>query len=59
MTCLGRGGISPPVRADRKLVFDSFWGAGPTAKLIAGGMSARGEALVFLPKGTLSRLGAR
>lgn len=39
--------------------FDSFWGAGPTAKLIAGGMSARGEALIFLPKGTLNRLGAR
>ncbi len=36
--------------------FDSFWGAGPTARTIAGGMSARGEALVFLPKGTLARL---
>lgn len=39
--------------------FDSFWGAGAQARTIAGGMSARGEALVFLPKGTLSRLGAR
>jgi membrane-bound lytic murein transglycosylase A len=36
--------------------FDSFWGAGPTARQIAGGMSARGEALVLLPKGTLARL---
>lgn len=38
--------------------FDSFWGAGPTARSIAGGMSARGQALLFLPKGTLARLGA-
>lgn len=37
--------------------FDSFWGAGPTARLIAGGMSARGDALLLLPKGTLARLG--
>lgn len=36
--------------------FDSFWGAGPTARIIAGGMSARGDALVLLPKGTLARL---
>ena len=39
--------------------FDSFWGAGPTARVIAGGMSARGNALLFLPKGTLDRLGAK
>jgi len=36
--------------------FDSFWGAGPTARTIAGGMSAKGEALLLLPKGTLARL---
>jgi membrane-bound lytic murein transglycosylase A len=36
--------------------FDSFWGAGETARTIAGGMSARGRALVLLPKGTLVRL---
>jgi len=36
--------------------FDTFWGAGGEARAIAGGMSARGEALLFLPKGTLARL---
>ncbi len=39
--------------------FDSFWGAGPDARRIAGGMSGRGEALLLLPRGTLARLGAR
>ena len=39
--------------------FDTFWGAGADARTIAGGMSARGTALVLLPKGTLKRLGAR
>ncbi|MCB2080749.1 MAG: murein transglycosylase A [Novosphingobium sp.] len=39
--------------------FDSFWGAGQDARTIAGGMSARGEALLFLPKGTLKRLGKK
>ena len=39
--------------------FDSFWGAGDQARLIAGRMSARGQAVVLLPKGTLSRLGVR
>ncbi len=38
--------------------FDSFWGAGPTARTIAGGMAARGDALLLLPKGTLARLSA-
>lgn len=38
--------------------FDTFWGAGEDARTIAGGMSAHGEALVLLPKGTLERLGA-
>ncbi len=36
--------------------FDTFWGAGPEARRIAGGMSARGEALVLLPKPTVARL---
>lgn len=39
--------------------FDSFWGAGTEARQIAGGMSARGRALILLPKGTLARLGQR
>jgi membrane-bound lytic murein transglycosylase A len=39
--------------------FDSFWGAGLEARTIAGGMDARGQALVLLPKGTLARLGGR
>ena len=33
--------------------FDTFWGAGPEAVAIAGGMSASGEALILLPKGAL------
>lgn len=37
--------------------FDTFWGAGPRAKAIAGGMAARGAALLFLPKASLERLG--
>lgn len=36
--------------------FDTFWGAGSEARRIAGGMSGRGDALLFLPKGTLARL---
>ncbi len=36
--------------------FDTFWGAGEEAAVIAGGMSSRGQALIFLPKGTVSRL---
>jgi membrane-bound lytic murein transglycosylase A len=39
--------------------FDSFWGAGDDARTIAGGMTARGQALLLLPKGTLARLGVR
>ena len=39
--------------------FDTFWGAGEAAAVVAGGMSARGEALVLLPRGTLERLKAR
>jgi membrane-bound lytic murein transglycosylase A len=35
---------------------DTFWGAGDRAVGIAGGMSARGSMLLFLPKGTVARL---
>ena len=38
--------------------FDTFWGAGEDARVIAGGMSSKGEALLLLPKGTLARLGS-
>lgn len=37
--------------------FDTFWGAGDRARAIAGGMSARGSALVLLPKVAAARLG--
>ena len=36
--------------------FDTFWGTGPDAREIAGGMSGLGEALLLLPKGTVARL---
>ncbi len=36
--------------------FDTFWGNGGNAAEIAGSMSGRGQALVFLPKGSLARL---
>ncbi|WOE75046.1 murein transglycosylase A [Alterisphingorhabdus coralli] len=35
--------------------FDTFWGAGSRARTIAGGMSARGQALILVPKGTYAR----
>jgi membrane-bound lytic murein transglycosylase A len=35
--------------------FDTFWGAGPEAVAIAGGMSSSGEALILLPKGVAAR----
>jgi membrane-bound lytic murein transglycosylase A len=35
--------------------FDTFWGAGAYAQTIAGGMAAKGNALLLLPKGTVSR----
>ena len=38
--------------------FDTFWGAGADARELAGGMNGRGEALLFLPKGTVARLNA-
>ncbi|WP_340264684.1 murein transglycosylase A [Sphingobium mellinum] len=37
--------------------FDSFWGAGARARGIAGGMAARGSALILLPIGSAARLG--
>lgn len=36
--------------------FDTFWGAGDDAREIAGGMSARGQALLLLPKEAVARL---
>lgn len=36
---------------------DTFWGAGDDARAIAGGMAARGAALIFLPKAAVARLG--
>lgn len=37
--------------------FDTFWGAEPDAREIAGGMSGRGTALILLPKKSAARLG--
>ncbi len=36
--------------------FDTFWGAGEEAASIAGGMASRGQALIFLPKGSVRKL---
>ncbi len=36
--------------------FDSFWGAGAEGEAIAGGMAARGSALILLPKSAATRL---
>ena len=38
---------------------DTFWGAGPDAERIAGGMAAKGSAWLLLPKGTVARAAAR
>ena len=38
--------------------FDTFWGTGLLARLTAGGMSARGQALLLVPRGTVARLTA-
>jgi membrane-bound lytic murein transglycosylase A len=35
--------------------FDTFWGAGPDATRIAGGMAANGQALILLPRGVAAR----
>jgi len=39
--------------------FDTFWGAGPDATRIAGGMAANGQALILLPRGVAARALAR
>lgn len=39
--------------------FDTFWGAGDDARAIAGGMSARGAALILLPVASVERLTRR
>ena len=38
---------------------DTFWGAGPDAERIAGGMAASGSAWVLVPRGTVDRARAR
>ncbi|MDX3910072.1 MAG: MltA domain-containing protein [Sphingobium sp.] len=38
---------------------DTFWGAGERARAIAGGMAARGSALLLLPIGTIARVQAQ
>ena len=35
--------------------FDTFWGAGADAEVIAGGMASNGRAIVLLPKGVAAR----
>ncbi|MEO6256129.1 MAG: murein transglycosylase A, partial [Sphingomicrobium sp.] len=35
--------------------FDTFWGAGASAETTAGGMSAKGQALILLPRGVVAR----
>jgi membrane-bound lytic murein transglycosylase A len=36
--------------------FDTYWGSGAEARTVAGGMSARGQAWLLLPIGTVARL---
>ncbi|MFW2829990.1 murein transglycosylase A [Sphingomonas sp. ID0503] len=36
--------------------FDTFWGAGTYARVLAGGMSGRGQAYILLPKAAAERL---
>jgi membrane-bound lytic murein transglycosylase A len=38
--------------------FDTFWGAGESAKAGAGGLSSKGRALILLPKGAGARAAA-
>ena len=35
--------------------FDTFWGHGDDARRIAGGMSAKGKALILRPRGVVAR----
>ncbi len=46
------GAIKGPNRVD------TYWGSGDAAAAIAGGMSARGNGWLLLPRGTLARLNA-
>ena len=39
--------------------FDTFWGSGPEAAAVAGGMSANGQALILIPKGVAARAQAQ
>jgi membrane-bound lytic murein transglycosylase A len=39
--------------------FDTFWGAGEDAAQIAGGMSAKGSAYIFLPKGVVANIASK
>jgi membrane-bound lytic murein transglycosylase A len=39
--------------------FDTFWGAGPEAATIAGGMAARGRGFILLPRSATERIRAR
>jgi membrane-bound lytic murein transglycosylase A len=39
--------------------FDTFWGSGPDATRIAGGMSGNGVAYILLPKGVAARAAAQ
>jgi membrane-bound lytic murein transglycosylase A len=39
--------------------FDTFWGAGKAAEVTAGGMSAKGSALILLPRGVAARAATR
>lgn len=39
--------------------FDTFWGAGAEAAVIAGGMSARGRAYLLLPRSAVERIRSR
>ena len=38
---------------------DTYWGAGVIAAITAGGMSARGQMLILVPRGTLAKLQLR
>jgi membrane-bound lytic murein transglycosylase A len=35
---------------------DTYWGAGVIAAITAGGMSAHGQMLILVPRGTLAKL---
>jgi membrane-bound lytic murein transglycosylase A len=36
--------------------YDTFWGAGVVARITAGGMAARGQSMILVPRGTIARL---